>query len=257
MIGLKMKKKKKIPTKAILDGDIIIYRAAFWADAEDPDLIPDKVAGDIQEWLPPFVEDYKVALSCSRSDNFRRDFWPNYKANRDDLYRPEFLDDVRDHILETYTCLQKPRIEADDILGIYASANKAISVTIDKDLKGVRGWHYNPTKDEDVRYISEEEAEQFFLCQWMMGDATDGIPGLWRIGPKKAEKFLAEWKEENLDPYEEIFALYEAEKYKPKDTCEMSDYDMAIAMARCVKILCKENFNLKTKKITHWSPIVG
>ncbi len=253
----KTKSTKKKPTKAYLDGDILIYKAAFWADSENPDLIPDKVERDIKRWLPEGVDKYIITLSCSRKENFRRSIWPNYKLFRDDLYRPEYLDEVREHIIETYDCLAFDTIEADDIMGIYASSNRGIAVTIDKDLKGVRGWHFNPDKDKEPRYISPDEAERFFCEQWLTGDSTDGIPGLWRIGPKKAQKFLKEWEEEGLDWHEEIMKIYTEEKYHPKDTCGLDSKTLAIVMGQCVRILSNENFNLKTKKLTLWNPKVG
>ena len=253
----KKKKSNTIPTRAYLDGDILIYKAAFWADSENPDLIPDKVERDIKSWLPEGVEDFIITLSCSRGDNFRRHIWPKYKLFRDDLYRPEYLDEVREHMLETYKCKYYDNIEADDIMGIYASSNRGIAVTIDKDLRGVRGWHYNPDKDAEPRYISPDEAERFFCQQWLTGDSTDGIPGLWRVGPKKAEKFLSEWEEEELDWHEEIMKLYKVEKYQPKDACGLESQELAIVMGQCVRILSTENFNLKTKELTLWSPKVG
>mgnify|MGYP005817110959 CR=1 FL=1 len=250
-------KKPKRPTKAYLDGDILIYKAAFWADSENPDLIPNKVAKDIKKWTPKGIQDIVITLSCNREDNFRRKIWPRYKLFRDDLYRPEYLDTVKEFMLEEYKCKKFDNIEADDIMGIYASSNRGIAVTIDKDLKGVRGWHYNPDKDKEPRYVSPEEAERFFCQQWIAGDSTDGIPGLWRVGPKKADKFLDDWEEDGLEWYEEIMGLYEIEKYQPKDTCGLEPTELAIIMGQCVKILSNENFNLRTKELTLWSPKGG
>ena len=260
-----MKKRKKkptkisstIPTKAYLDGDILLYKAAFWADSEDPDRIPEKVAKDIEKWTPDGTSDTYIMLSCSRDSNFRRSIWPKYKLFRDDLYRPEYLDTVREHILDNYKCKYYDTIEADDLMGIYSSSGRGIAVTIDKDLKGVTGWHYNPDKDTKPRYVSPEEAERFFCQQWLTGDSTDGIPGLWRVGPKKADKFLDEWEEEGLDWHEQIMAMYEIEKYQPKDTCGLDPKELAVVMGQCVRILSNENFNLKTKELTLWTPKVG
>ena len=142
-------------------------------------------------------------------------------------------------------------------MGIYSSSGRGIAVTIDKDLKGVTGWHYNPDKDTKPRYVSPEEAERFFCQQWLTGDSTDGIPGLWRVGPKKADKFLDEWEEEGLDWHEQIMAMYEIEKYQPKDTCGLDPKELAVVMGQCVRILSNENFNLKTKELTLWTPKVG
>jgi len=246
---------KKMPRKAILDGDIIKYHTAFWAEANNPDYFPVKLDSLVEKWTPSGVSDVVIALSCERKDNFRNKEWPNYKSNRKDSYIPEYIHDVYDFIVENYKCKLLPTLEADDILGIYASKHTHVAVTLDKDLLGVPGWHFNPNKDKDVRYISNEEAYRFFCKQWMMGDSVDNIPGLWRIGPKKADKMLEEWDKKDWET--NILSLYADLKYRIRDNCGLSDTDMAIAMARCVKILTKKEYNLRTKKIKPWNPIGG
>jgi len=243
---------RKIPTKATLDGDILVYHTAFWAEANNPDLFPNKLKSLIKNWTPEGVDSINIALSCSRSDNFRRNEWPKYKSNREDLYIPEYLDDVREYIRENYKTKELPSLEADDILGIYTSSNQSIAVTIDKDLKGVQGWHFNPAKDKELRYVPKDDAYRFFCTQWMTGDSTDGIPGLWRIGPKKAEQFLSEW---NKDDWEKnIIELYDTDKHRIKDSCGIDHPEIAIVMARCVKILSNADYKLRKKEIKLWTP---
>ena len=246
---------KKIPKKTILDGDILVYHTAFWAEANDPDHFPVKLDSLIEQWTPDGVSKIDIALSCTRKYNFRRQQWALYKANREDSYVPEYLQDVRDWIQENYKCKLLPSLEADDILGIYASKGTHIAVTIDKDLKGTNGWHYNPNKDKNIRYITNKEAYKFFCQQWMMGDSTDGIPGLWRIGPKKALAMLGEWEKKDWET--NIMELYTRKKYRVRKNCGLSDTEVAIAMARCVKILTNKEYNLRSKEIKLWCPKVG
>jgi len=246
---------RKKPRKAFLDGDILAYQTAFWAEVNDPDDFPIKLEKLVKQWTPDGVDGITIALSCSRVDNFRRNIWPDYKANREDLYIPEYLLDVKDHMRYKYKCKELPSLEADDILGIYTYSNKAIAVTIDKDLKGVCGWHYNPRKDEELRFITKKEARRFFFEQWMTGDSVDGLPGLWRIGPKTAQKMLEEWDEGDWEGC--IIELYTSDKYKPKKKYDMSSKDVAVAMAQCVNILTTETYNLKTNKISLWVPKDG
>ena len=245
----------KIPKKAMLDGDILVYHTAFWAEANNPDYFPVKLDSLVEKWIPDGVNSSVLALSCSRADNFRKKEWKKYKDNRDGSYVPEYLQDVRDWMQENYKCKLLPNLEADDILGIYASKGTHISVTIDKDLKGVHGWHYNPNKDKEIRYVSKEEAYEFFCKQWMMGDSTDGIPGLWKIGPKKAEKFLSEWDKDDWE--QNIIDLYDTDKHKVREDCDIPHPDIAIVMARCVKILTKKEYNLNKKQIKPWCPKSG
>jgi len=246
---------KKIPKKAMLDGDILKYHTAFWAEANNPDHFPVKLDSLVEKWTPDGVSKIVIALSCNRSDNFRKKEWPNYKSNRIDSYVPEYLHDVYDFMIENYKCKLLPNLEADDILGIYASKNTHIAVTVDKDLLGVPGWHLNPNKDKDLRYITNKEAHRFFCKQWIMGDSVDNIPGLWRVGPKKADKMLEEWDEKDWEA--NIIKLYTDFKYRIRENCGLTDAEVAIAMARCVKILTNKEYNLRTKKIKLWNPIVG
>ena len=55
----------------------------------------------------------------------------------------------------------------------------------------VEGWHYNFTK-ETLYYIDAEEGWYRMCIQMLTGDSTDNIQGLKGIGPKKAEKLLAD-----------------------------------------------------------------
>jgi 5'-3' exonuclease len=247
MLIVRMKMKK--PINAVLDGDIIAWKAAFVVDAEGDLSIDGLVAGIVKKWTPKGVKKIKIALSSST--NFRKEVFPDYKANRKDAYKPDSLSDVFTFINNNYNILKFKDLEADDILGIYSSCGKAISVSIDKDLKGVTGWLFNPEKDKEPRYISEEEAEKWFCTQWMAGDSTDGIPGLWRIGKKTADKFLEEWDRENW--YDNIVDMYADDKYAPRIETECED--LCLAMGQCVRILQKDNYDLKNNKITKmWSP---
>ena len=59
--------------------------------------------------------------------------------------------------------------------------------TLDKDLDGVPGWHYVwKGKREGVFYVTETEADRFFYTQMLTGDATDNIPGLFKMVGVKA-----------------------------------------------------------------------
>jgi len=243
----------KKPDKAVLDGDIIAWKTAYVADIEGNLAIDSLISRLVDKWTPDGASQIQVALSCGKKDNFRRKIFPGYKANREDAYRPDHLKDTFEAIRDTYDCLIFPRLEADDVLGIYASSGRGISVSIDKDLKGVHGWLYNPDKNDEPYYISPEEAERWFCTQWMSGDSTDGLPGLWRIGKKTAEKLLNEWDQESW--HENIREMYVDGKHVPKNTYNVDD--MYNIMGQCVRILHEENYNIETNEIIPWKPKVG
>ncbi len=95
--------------------------------------------------------------------------------------------------------------------------------------------------------MTEEEADRFFFLQWMTVDSTDGIPGHWRIGPKKADKLLDTWDKDTW--FDEICLMYEDEKYNKNSYNEMEK-----AMAWCIRILRTGEYDFKNKEIKLWMP---
>ncbi len=134
-----------------------------------------------------------LALSCRREDGFRRDVLPSYKANRDDKEKPALMGELVAYVKAKFDCIEAPRLEADDVLGILGSAPsdkyEVVMVSIDKDLKTIPGLLYNSQKKTLTR-TDEETANYHFFMQCLMGDSTDGYPGLPRCGPKRAALVL-------------------------------------------------------------------
>lgn len=135
-----------------------------------------------EDWTPG-----KVHLIYSDKTNFRYEIFPEYKANRKDFEKtPLFLKFRK-------WCHKKGIIyentEADDVVSHYVR-NGAVGFTMDKDmLKGVPGIWYDTYHNCWVN-TTKEEADRFTLLQSVMGDSTDGIPGL--TGKVSAEAFLYE-----------------------------------------------------------------
>mgnify|MGYP004447887409 CR=1 FL=1 len=243
----------KIPKTAILDADIIAYKAACYVDIEGYDHMEDRINDDIKRWTPKETDSIVISFSCKRRDNFRRGVWEGYKKKRDSSVHPDSLSDCRAYMSDKWETIVEPSLEADDIMGIYVSRGEMLGVTIDKDLKTIPGYHWNPDKDKAIRYISEEEADRFFHLQWMTGDPTDGVPGLWRIGPKKATKLLDEWDIDKWD--EEILKMYD--ECKRVVELDVDSRDFALSMAHSVRILRANEYDFNTQQVSLWLPIVG
>lgn len=242
------------PTTAILDGDILAYKAAFWADTEGVDYLRERLTEDVRLWTPDGVDGVVLAFSCHRKDNYRRDFWPLYKEHRSDKPRPESLP----HALDILRSFRNPircvdRLEADDLIGMMVSSGKAIGVTIDKDLKQIPGWMWNPDKEAEPTLITEEEADLVFYKQWIMGDTTDNVWGLWKVGEVKALKILSEVPRGEWDYH--INSLYDAEDWDRRPDNRRPDMDkreFCLSQARCVRILRNRDYNKKTKLVSLW-----
>jgi len=230
--------------RAILDGDILAYRAAFWADSEGSDWLESRIDDDLKRWTPPLCTDICVALSCRRDDNFRRDYYKQYKLNRSDKPSPDNLPLAFEIHRDKCKIMVIPRLEADDIIGIEQSALRMIGVTIDKDLKQIPGYSFYPritATDEagEVQYTDVDTANWWFHRQWITGDSTDNIGGIWKMGPKKAEDLLNSTSKRNHTPL--VLSLYERRKNKEGQSYT---YEDALAMARAVRILRDGEYSL-------------
>jgi DNA polymerase-1 len=89
----------------------------------------------------------------------------------------------------TYKTIIKPRLEADDVMGIVSTRapGKFIIVSGDKDMQQIPGLLYY--QGELLRSPSSTRTS-FTFIQTLTGDATDGYKGCPGIGPVKAKPSL-------------------------------------------------------------------
>jgi len=178
---------------AIVDADSCIYQAAWQQDSVKTALSNYKTLVS-KNWIEPTWAD-ETAVYCGGQDNFRYKLCPQYKANRKEppedskLFRP-----LMQAIVEEGLATPSHGMEADDMVRIRAIESEKegiehIVVHIDKDLDCIVGDHYNPKRQEFYR-VSEDGADLHYWLQMLKGDPTDNLPGLPRIGEKKAAKML-------------------------------------------------------------------
>ena len=185
--------------KALLDGDIVTYRAACSAEKDEQWVAlarADKIIQDILE--DTGADSYSVYLTGS--GNFRRELLPSYKANRPDA-RPTHWQAVRDFLINQHQAIMCDGFEADDALGIAQDQTHGTTVicSIDKDLLQIAGRHYNFVKKEH-KTVTHEEGYKALYIQSLVGDRSDNIFGVEGIGPVKANRALAELSPEEYYP---------------------------------------------------------
>ena len=188
-----MTKRKKLQYDArsshtlLIDGDIILWRIGATTNEASEDIAKVRLNQYIDEiFHKSFCSDYRVFLTDSKG-NFRVKVYPEYKANRVQE-RPKHYNALREYLINNEKAEVSWGQEADDLLGIEQTGNTIIA-SIDKDLDMVPGLHYNFVNDKHYS-ISNSVGKHKFWCQMLTGDATDNIPGIRGIGPKKAEKIL-------------------------------------------------------------------
>lgn len=251
----------KVHRTALIDGDILVYKAAATAQTHqlDEQELLERVEFDVKDYARrAFCSDIIVCLSGPRELNFRREVYPLYKANRPDE-RPEFHGMALEIIERNFTIFRRDALEADDCMGLLATlvdksgepvVMNPVIVSGDKDMRTIPGWSFNPDIDksrgEDFPvFINEQDAERMFIQQWLTGDATDGYPGIFRLGDKGAAKLIA-----NTDPYDwENMVLDVYRNHKKEYT-----YEYALQMARCARILTAKWWDAGTKTPKLWVP---
>jgi DNA polymerase-1 len=143
---------------------------------------------------------YKAELYFTTGLNFRHTVDPLYKANRKATRYPSGNRAVKDELHKLYEGEICEGYEADDIVVALKDLHpdKYVLCAVDKDVyKSVAGRHYNYYYSERHKIspkwvtISFDEAMKFHPLQTLCGDPTDNIKGCPSIGPKKAEKALA------------------------------------------------------------------
>lgn len=182
----------------VVDADMVCYRAAWATDGKSKqdcvDSINTIMTGIYDNTIEfPTANNFKLFLTGSR--NFRKDLDPNYKLNRVNNRKPTHLDLARETLVETYVATITDGYEADDAISMevekHRKPEKTVIVSLDKDFKTISCWHYDFVKNT---YFWQDSlgALKWFYAQVLTGDNADNIPGIYGIGPKKAQKALTE-----------------------------------------------------------------
>jgi hypothetical protein len=193
-----------------VDGDIIVYSVAF-AAKDDPVEYALKSTRSAVEQIMFDVKADSIGLFLTGKGNYRIGLDPDYpyKGNRKSE-RPAHFHAIKDYMVETLGAVVFEDEEADDALGYHAVQDGWGIATIDKDLDGIPGWHYN-WKRKEVYMVGPEDADRFFYKQLLTGDSTDNIPGLFkRTGVKAMKKTFEplEYMDNTRDMYDHVRQIY-------------------------------------------------
>ncbi len=204
----------RMPSLVLVDGSSYLYRA-FHAL---PDLRtragePTGALRGVLSMLRRLVEDgkpdYFAVVFDAPGRTFRDEIYPEYKANR-----PPMPDDLAAQIEPLHALVRAhgwpllvvEGVEADDVIGTLAKRAKALGIdttisSSDKDLAqlvepGITmvNTMSNETLDEPgVLAKFGVRADQILDMLTLTGDAVDNVPGVDKVGPKTAAKWLGQY----------------------------------------------------------------
>ncbi|HXL84926.1 MAG TPA: 5'-3' exonuclease H3TH domain-containing protein, partial [Casimicrobiaceae bacterium] len=202
-----------MPKLVLVDGSSYLYRA-FHAlpDLRTSRGEPTGAIRGVISMLRRLIEDgkpdYFAVVFDAPGKTFRDEWYPEYKANRSPM--PDALvaqiaplhELIRVH---GWPILMIEGVEADDVIGTLARQAEQLDIdtlisTGDKDLAQLitpRVTLVNTMSNEllDMTTVVDKfavRADQLLDYLALIGDAVDNIPGVPKVGPKTAAKWLAE-----------------------------------------------------------------
>jgi DNA polymerase-1 len=200
-------------TLLLVDGSSYLYRAYHaLPDLRGPDGFPvgaiHGMVGMMRKLRQDVPCEHAACVFDAKGKTFRDDWYADYKATRktmpDDLALQ--IDPIHEVVkLLGWPVLEVPGVEADDVIGTLACAaakggHKVVVSTGDKDLAQLvtpRITLINTMSNEmlDVDGVIAKfgvPPERIVDYLTLIGDSVDNIPGVDKVGPKTAAKWIIE-----------------------------------------------------------------
>ena len=200
----------------LVDGSSYLYRAYHaLPDLRNPDGEPTGAIRGMVAMLKKLREEHPSAhAACvfdAKGKTFRDDWYPEYKAHRasmpEDLARQ--IEPIHTVVrLLGWPVLEVPGIEADDVIGTLARAaaargqqvlistgDKDLAQLVDERVTLINTMDKPPTR-LDVAGVREKfgvPPERIVDYLTLVGDTVDNVPGVEKVGPKTAAKWLGEF----------------------------------------------------------------
>ena len=214
MSNLKPNQASEQPPLVLVDGSSYLFRAYYAL----PDLTtkagkPTGAIRGVISMIRKLAKDYPgspvAVVFDAPGKTFRDDMYSEYKANRSAM-----PDDLREQIQPIHDLIRAmglplvciEGVEADDVIGTYATMATAqqrdtVISTGDKDMAQLVSDHVTLVNTmTDTQMDREGVGEKFGVTPEqivdylaLMGDTVDNIPGVPKVGPKTAAKWLNEF----------------------------------------------------------------
>lgn len=203
-----------MPRLLLVDGSSYLYRA-FHAlpDLRNDAGEPTGALRGVVQMLRVLEKDYKAELRAvvfdAKGKTFRDDLYPDYKAQRapmpEDLVRQ--IEPIHTAVRALgWHILCVPGVEADDVIGTLARQGEAAGLEVvistgDKDLAQLVTPQVKLVNTMNNEVLDEAGVSAKFgvppgrIVDYLalVGDTVDNVPGVAKVGPKTAVKWLQEY----------------------------------------------------------------
>ncbi len=200
-----------MPTLLLVDGSSYLYRA-FHAlpdlrtGSGEPTGAIRGVLSMLRVLEADYKSDFRAVVFDAKGKTFRDDWYPEYKA-----HRPSMPEDLVAQIEPLHECIRAAGwpllmidgVEADDVIGTLSQQASAAGIdcvisTGDKDLAQLVNRHVKLVNTMSNEVLDEAGVKAKFgvdparIVDYLalVGDTSDGVPGVAKVGPKTAVKWL-------------------------------------------------------------------
>jgi DNA polymerase-1 len=207
-------------TLYLVDGSAYLYRAHFVPALQrlknhkgEPTGMIYGVINMINRMIKEYNPKYMAVVFDAPGKTFRHDMYDQYKATR-----PPMPDDLRNQIQPTkdiikalgVPLLEIKGVEADDVMGtlgvmasragfktVISSGDKDMAQLVNDDVMLIDTMRNTSMDIDGVKEKFGVRPDQIIDYLTLIGDTSDNIPGVNKVGPKTAVKWLEE--HETLD----------------------------------------------------------
>ncbi len=208
-----MNKREKSPF-ILVDGSSYLYRAfhampSLSNSRGEPTGAVYGVINMLRKLLKEYEPEHIAVVFDAKGKTFRDDLYPEYKANRPPM--PKELQQQIEPIHAIIRAMGIPLlvidgVEADDVIGTLARqaterGMETLISTGDKDLAQLVNDHVTLINTMNNTVLTPQSVKEKFgvppdkIVDYLalIGDSVDNIPGVPKVGPKTAAKWLQKW----------------------------------------------------------------
>ena len=209
---MNQEKQKKL---VLVDGSSYLFRAyhARGVNLSSPDGRPTHVIYIVLNMLNKLIKDEQpdhiAVVFDAKGKTFRNDIYPEYKANR-----PPMPEDLREQIEPLHDIIRAQGmplvciegVEADDIIGtmsreateqgyrvLISTGDKDMAQLVNANVSLINTMNNHAMDENGVVEKFQVRADQIVDYLALMGDSSDNIPGVPKVGPKTAAKWISEY----------------------------------------------------------------